>query len=144
MGSPVSAVVANLYIEFSEGAMETAPTRPRLWKRYIDDTFCILRKGSTEELLRHLNEVRPTIKFTVEQEEDWALPFLNALLRRRKDGSQDVSVYRKPMHTDCYLHFESHHPTHVKRGVVRCLHDRARGIISMQENPQNGYELAHT
>ena len=137
MGSPVSAVVANLYMEFFEKlALETAPTRPRLWKRYVDDTFCILRKGSTEEVLHHLNGVRPTIKFTVEQEEDGKLPFLNTLLRRRRDGSLDVSVYRKPTHTDRYLHFESHHPTHVKRGVVRCLHDRARGVISTQDNLQ--------
>ena len=65
MGSPISAVVDNLYMEFFEElALETAPTRPRLWKRYVDDTFCILRKGSTEELLHHLNRARPTIKFT--------------------------------------------------------------------------------
>ena len=105
--------------------------RPRLWKRYVDDTFCILRKGSTEELLRHLNRVRPTIKFTVEQEEDRALPFLDTLLRRRENGSLDVSIYRKPMHTD---HLESHYLTDVKRGVVRCLHERTRGIISTQDN----------
>ena len=46
MGSPVSAVVDNLYMEFLEElALETAPTTPRVWKRYVDDTFCILRKG---------------------------------------------------------------------------------------------------
>ena len=74
MGSPVSAVVANLYMEFFEElALETAPTRPRLWNRCVDDTFCILRKGSPEELLHHLNGVRLTIKFTVEQEEDGTL-----------------------------------------------------------------------
>ena len=33
----------------------------------VDDTFCILRKGSAE-LLHHLDGVRPT-KFTVEWEE---------------------------------------------------------------------------
>ena len=65
MGSPVSAVVNNLYMEFFEElALETAPTRPRLWKRYVNDTFCILRKGSIEELFHYLNGVRPTIKFT--------------------------------------------------------------------------------
>ena len=63
-----------------EMALETAPTRPRLWKRYVDDTFCILRRGSTEELLHHLNGVRLTIKFTVEWEEDGTLPFLDTLL----------------------------------------------------------------
>ena len=128
-------MVANFYMEFFEElGLETVLTRPRLWKRYVDDTFCILRKGSTEELLRHLNRVRPTIKFTVEQEEDGAFPFVDTLIRRREDGSLDVSLYRKPTHTNRYLHFESHHPTHMKR-VVRCLHDRAREI-STQDNLQ--------
>ena len=31
---------------------------------------------------------------------------------------------------------KSHHPTHVKRGLVRCLYDRARGIMNMQDNLQ--------
>ena len=78
---------------FEELALERAPIRPRLWKRYVDDTYCILRKGSTEELLHHLNRgYRPTIKFTVEQEEDGMFPFLNMLHRRREDGSLDVSI----------------------------------------------------
>ena len=88
------------------------------------------RKGSTEKLICHLNGVRLTIKFTVEQEEDGVLPFLDTLLRRKEDGSLDVIVYRKPTHMDRYLHFKSHHPTHVNRGVVRCSHDRDRGLIS--------------
>ena len=71
----------------------------------------------------------------MEQEEDGTLLFLDMLLRRREDGSLDVSVYRKPTHTDRYLHFESH-PTHVTRGVPRGLHDRAREIISTHDNLQ--------
>ena len=58
MGSPVSAAVANLYMEFFEDlALSQAPAhcRPRIWKRYVDDTFCILKKGTVEGLLSHLN-----------------------------------------------------------------------------------------
>ena len=52
MGSPVSAVVANLYMEFFEElALETASTDQTQAveevRTYVGDTFCILRKGST-------------------------------------------------------------------------------------------------
>ena len=53
MDSPVPTVVAKLYMEFFEKlVLEMALTRPRLWMRYVDDTFCILRKNSAEELLQ--------------------------------------------------------------------------------------------
>ena len=137
MGSPVSVTVANLYMEFFEDlTLSQAPAhcRPCIWKRFVDDTFCILKKGTVEGLLSHLNSLQPTIQFTVEVERDGSLPFLDTLLWRKEDGSLDVMVYRKPTHTDRYLNFQSHHPHHVKRGLVRCLHDRARNITSSQDN----------
>ena len=46
MGSPVSAVIANLYMEaFAEQEIESAPYKPKIWKRYADDTFTILDHG---------------------------------------------------------------------------------------------------
>ena len=121
-------------------ALETAPSRPRLWKRYVDDIICILRKDTAEELLNHLDGIQPTIKFTVELE-DGTIPFLDTLARRREHGGLDITVYRNHTHTDRYLHFQSHHPAHVKRGLVKCFHNRARGIISSQNNLQK--ELDH-
>ena len=45
MGSPVSVLVATLHVEFFEEMdLESAPSRPRLWKSYANDTYCILRK----------------------------------------------------------------------------------------------------
>ena len=62
MGSPVSAVVATLYMEFFEElTLESAP-RHRFWKQYVDDTCCIMQRDAVEPLLRHLNEVPSTIK----------------------------------------------------------------------------------
>ena len=43
--------------------------------------------------------------FTVEQEVDGKLPFLDTLLHRKNDGFLDISIYRKPTHTDRYQIF---------------------------------------
>ena len=97
MGSPVSAVVANLYTEhFEQFALESAPAWPRLWKRYVDDTCCIVNSGSVEELHHPINSIHPSIQLTAE-------------LEVREDDSLNIIVYRKPKHTDRYLDFKFHH-----------------------------------
>ena len=54
MGSPVSPVLANLYMEaFEDKALSTAVNPPRWWKRFVDDTFVILKKDHKEEFLQH-------------------------------------------------------------------------------------------
>ena len=142
MGSPVSPIVANIYMEeFEHLALNTAPERPRLWKRYVDDTFCIMKGNTVEEFLTHLNNLKPTIRFTMELETDQGLPFLDAHLRKGADGSLVTSVYRKPTHTDRYLQYDSHHPRHMKRGVVKCLFERAQSITQGQEERQEQQHL---
>ena len=46
VGSPVSPVVENVYMEYFEHrALTSAVNPPRLWKRYVDDTFVILQQS---------------------------------------------------------------------------------------------------
>ena len=52
--------------------------------------------------------------YTAQVEKDGILPFINTLLQRRVDDSLEVTVYRKLTHTDQFLDFRSHHPSHVK------------------------------
>ena len=126
MGSPVSVTIANMVMEYvEEKALSTFPSRPIFWKRYVDDTFTVLPEDIVYRFLEHLNQVEPSIRFTVEKEVDGQLPFLDLLISRDSDGSISTSVYRKPTHTDQYLHFSSHHPTSHKRSVVRTLFSRA-------------------
>ena len=54
MGSPLSPIVANIYMEtFEVEAIRSAPSPPRFWKRYVDDTFTILESSKKEEFLEH-------------------------------------------------------------------------------------------
>jgi len=44
-------------------------------------------------------------------EKDKKLPFLDVLITKKADNTLNHQVYRKPIHTDRYLHAESyHHP----------------------------------
>ena len=79
MGSPVSPIVANLYMEyFEEKTLRSAASPPQVWYRFVDDTWVIQKQSSKQEFLEHINKVDPTIKFTVEGTQgNRAIPFLD-------------------------------------------------------------------
>ena len=65
MGGPVSPTTCNLYMEFFERtSLETAPHRPRVWLRHVDDTFVVIKKQYLDEFTNHINSQNEYIKFT--------------------------------------------------------------------------------
>ena len=57
-----------MYMEiFEEQEIQSAPSKPKIWKCYVDDTFTILDR---DIILQHLNIHKPTIRFTIETEND--------------------------------------------------------------------------
>ena len=66
----------------------------------------------------------------METENDSKMAFLDASVSREPDGHLTTSVYRKPTHTDQYFAYDSHHPKLVKRGIVECLYDRAKRLVT--------------
>ena len=57
------------------------------------------------------------------------LPRHSSFKRTSADGRL-TTVYRKPTHTDQYLAYDSHHPQSVKRGIVKCLYERAKRLVT--------------
>ena len=109
MGSPVSPVVANLCMEIiEESAISASATPPKVWKRYVDDSFVIIKKNSVSTFHDTLNSIDPKISFTIETENNGQISFLDTLVSR-KDGVVTIDVYRKSTYTDRYLDFYSHH-----------------------------------
>ena len=69
MGSPVSPVVANLCVEeIEDSTINSTPIPPRYWKRYVDDSFCIIKKNAVSSFHDTLSSIDPHISFTIEQE----------------------------------------------------------------------------
>ena len=49
MGSPVSPVVVDLCMEaIEEMAINTTPVPPTVWKRYVDDSFCTIKRNAVD------------------------------------------------------------------------------------------------
>ena len=84
MGSPLSLVLANLYMEyFEEMALGSTSLKPSMWLRNVDDTFILWpHQEDVKILLDRVNSIRPSLQFTMEKERDNKLPFLEVLVTR--------------------------------------------------------------
>ena len=121
MGSPISVIVANLVMESIENKMlKDFASPPRIWLRYIDDTFVVFKKTEVVSFHKFTNNIEDSIKFTVEQEVGNAIPFLDVLVIRN-NGQLTTKSYRKPTHTIRYLNFNSCHTFSQKVGLVKTL-----------------------
>ena len=58
MGSPVSPIVANIYMEYLEQkALSTAPYPSMFWCRFVDDTFVIHKEVNKQGFLQHITSL---------------------------------------------------------------------------------------
>ena len=65
MGSPISPIVANLFMEDLETkALSTVPSPLTLWKRFVDDTFIIIQRSQKDTFLQYLNVIDDNIHLT--------------------------------------------------------------------------------
>ena len=117
------------------------PPTPSLWLRFVDDTFVINKAEHSQALLQHINNQDPHIQFTVEPTQQGSLPFLDTLVTTEQDNTFSTSVYRKPIHRDQYLHWDSNHHITAKQSVFNTLAHRAKVVSSSQDKLDR--ELQH-
>ena len=136
MGSPIRPTVANLFMEeFETKALSASPHTPNLRKRFVDDTFVVIKSVHKEKFLIHINSIDEVIWFTAENTiADGCMPFLDTLVIPQPDGSLLTTVYRKPTYTDQYLQWDSHHAIAAKYSVISTLFHRAKAVCSTSQH----------
>lgn len=93
MGSPVSPVVAEMYMEnFETRSLSAVRNPPSFWYRCLDDTFVLIHDCDIESFTTHINSLDLSIKFIVEPEQDGKLPFLDTYIQVNDDGSTSHHV----------------------------------------------------
>jgi hypothetical protein len=136
MGNPLSGFLAELFMgHFETVASKEITDFPRVWIRYVDDIFAIVDKQEgVNKLLNDLNGRENTIKFTVEEEIENSLPFLDTRILKREDGSLEFEVFRKLTNTNRFITADSHHSKQHKRSALNSLVSRLNNFSLNKEN----------
>ena len=146
MGNPLSPLLSNLYMEFFESKiLKNILPANVVWYRYVDDIFCIWPGNKNlDNILLLLNNLVPSIKFTIEIEQNFSLPFLDVIVHRQSNNFK-FSIYRKPTNVCSYVHYYSAHHDKVKRSVFSSMFLRALRICSpefMDDEINKIYEIS--
>ena len=84
MGSPLGPVLANIFmVELETSVISKLRNKVKLWKRFVDDIYCLARSEYRKNMLLALNSFHKNIKFTFEIEKDNTIPFLEILIIRK-------------------------------------------------------------
>ena len=125
MGTKTAVSFANIFMaEIETNLILQNNTKPRVWKRYIDDVFSLwdYNRNEVERFIEEANSFHPTIKFTAEISEN-EITFLDTVVfkgeRFIKESTLDIKTHYKPTETFQYTHFTSCHPPGVKRGFIK-------------------------
>ena len=137
MGSPLGPTLANIFVGYHERKLFSATIRPSTYFRYVDDTFVIFENTTDYQIFfDKLNNLHPSLKFTMESEENNKLPFLDVLVTKDYDRDQYLTaVYRKPTFTGNYIRYESFCHRSRKVSLIKTLTHRALMICSIETLP---------
>ena len=99
------------------------------WDRFLDDCHILLDKNIIDpnDLHKLLNSLHPSIKFTMEVNEN-KLPFLDILINKENNHIW-MDIYSKPTDSKRYVPFDSCHPKHCLKNIPFCLARRICMIV---------------
>ena len=137
MGTRMVPSYANLSMgKLEREFLQTHDKIPRVWWRYIDDTFAIWDHGepSLRVFIENINRHQPTIKFTALRSAE-EMTFLDMRVYLR-DGQIGTDLHVKPTDTHQYLRMDSCHPQRCKSSIPYSQVLRFQRICSEDEHLQ--------
>ena len=132
MGSPLGPVLANVFLcHLEEQYMKNCSSFPLFYRRYVDDTFAIFHdRNEAMKFFDFINELHPNITFTMEEEQNNCISFLDTEIRKKINGCFDICTHHKSTQTNLLMNFDSYVPFMYKIGLIKCLFYRAYKICS--------------
>jgi hypothetical protein len=151
MGSPISGIIAEFYLQHLE------KTHIKHWlegkeiiyyNRYVDDIIIIYDSTKTEEdkIENQLNSIHQNLKFNGTEDKHNQINYLYLTIRRDKKDLT-IDIYRKPTMSDVTIHFTSNNPMEHKLAAYQYMFHRAYNLpITKQARTkelETIFEIAH-
>ena len=133
MGSPLGPLLANVFMCSIESKLEQDNKIPSFYRRYVDDTLVLMPNvEAASSFLDHLNNIHPSLSFTMEVEHNNSIAFLGISITS-KQRKLETQVYTKPTNAGLLLHFKSHVDNRYKKCLVNTMVNRAHKLSSTDE-----------
>ena len=137
MGSPISGIVAEIFLQHFENLLSKHHLENRsliYYTRYVDDILIIYdtTKIQYHQTIQQANMLHKNLTFNYTLETNNIINFLDLSILRTNSKFQ-IDIYRKPTTTDTITHYHSNHPLEHKTAAFRFLINR---IQLLPLNPQ--------
>ena len=121
VGSPLGPVLAGIFmIKLENSLLPNLTKYITFWKRYVEDTSCFVKIGTTEFIISVLSSFDKIIQFMFDEENDETILFLDISVSRKRNDTT-TTVYRKSTCYDIHLNWISFAPDTWKRGTLKTL-----------------------
>ncbi|XP_044753711.1 uncharacterized protein LOC123313079 [Coccinella septempunctata] len=132
MGNPASPALAALVMEEAvrECLGRLSFVVPFI-EIYVDDTFLAIPKDKSDELLSVFNGFHPRLQFTIEQENNGVVNFLDVRVIRQDNGSMKTQWYSKPTSSN---HREENW---LKRNISEMIQIKLNDTVNNRTDTQN-------
>jgi hypothetical protein len=144
MGNPISPIIANIFMSHFEMDLASANLLPRIWYRYVDDIFAVIKKTDFQNTLNMLNS-----------QYDEKLQFLDICVKRESNAFK-FTIHRKPTSTNRYIKSSSFLVLSQKSAAFHSMANRLINVpmtkkdyqteknIIIQIGQLNGYNVTFT
>jgi hypothetical protein len=114
MGSPISGMLAEIYLQYLEETYVKHCLENKeitYYKRYADDILIIFDQNKIDEHTIHnfMNNVDKHLEFKMSTEEHSVINYLDLSINRNANN-MDLCFYSKPTYIDITINFSSNHP----------------------------------
>ena len=153
MGGKPAPPLANIWLaKFEPAIRDTA----KLFERYMDDIIREIKRQEIQAKLNAINQLHPMLKFTIENETDGKIPFLDMEIHH-VGNSLSSTWYVKETDTGLIMNYHALAPKRYKKSVVqsfvhrifRCCSswelmtsslERAKAVLDKNQYPAEFYE----